>query len=244
MQRPGREGESLEVARDQGRSLEGRPSLKGCRGLICWAEIRVSVLCEKSIFCLLLLVCACDGRREILNVYLDCDCAFALWSHGFWSDGWTFGRGRCVCDVVAIVIARQDFVNVFVDVNGSLCECARRCPPCLPDVVTSALWSCVISLTYSRHPSRVDSVCLAQTALPSTFPLALRLFAVSSCHHHHDSQHLLCFFSCYSLGLLASLSFLPSPSLAKLHCDYPHLLLSSSKIEYWVSVHSCLAVLL
>lgn len=244
MQRRGREAESLGVVRDQGRSSEGRRSLRGNRGWICWAEIWVSVLCGRPTFCFLLLISARGGRREILSVDLDCDCAFALWSHGFWSDGQTFvrGRGRCVCDIEAIVIVIRDFVSVFVDENDFLCGCVLRRLSSLLDIVSSGLCFCATSLTSSHRPSRVDSVYQVQKALPSTFPLALRLSAVSSCHHRHDSQHLLCFSSHRSPGLLVSLSSLPSPSLAKLHYDYPRLLLNSSKIGCWALAHSCLAV--
>lgn len=106
-----------------------------------------------------------------------------------------FGRVRCICDVEAIVTASRDFVSVFVDVSDFLCGCGRQCLSSLLHVVSSGLCSCMVSLTCSRHPSRVDLVCLTQTALPSIFLRALCLFAVSSYHRRHGSQHLLCFSS-------------------------------------------------
>jgi len=239
MRRRGREGGSLGVARVRGRSLEGHLSLS--LGVVGFD------LCEKVIVGFLLLTFVIGDCQEILSVYLDCDCdcAFGVWVQGFWSDGRTFGhdRGRCVCDVEAILIASLDFLNVFVDVIGSRCVCVHLCLSSSLDLVSSGLWSCAISPTYSRHPSRVDSVCLAQTALLSIFPLALRLFAASSSHHHrHGSQNPLCFFSHRSPNPLASPSSLLSLSLAKLHYDYPHLSLDSSEIEYSALAHSCLAV--
>lgn len=152
--------------------------------------------------CFLLLIVAGDGRREISSVCLDCDCVVALWAHDFWSDGEIFGRGRCVCDVQATVIANRDFVNVFVDVSGCVRGCVLRHQSSLLGVVSSDLWTYVVSPACSHHPSRANSVFLAQTRLPSTSPLALRLSAVSSCHHRHrGSRHLLCFFSHRHSGL-------------------------------------------
>lgn len=87
MQRRGREGESLEVARDQGRKLKGRLSLRGTRGLIFWAEVWVSDLCGKPMVFLFLWASAHDRRREIWSLYLGCDYALGLCAHGFWSDG-------------------------------------------------------------------------------------------------------------------------------------------------------------
>ena len=137
--------------------------------------------------------------------------------------------------------ASQDFVNVFFDVSGSARGYVRRNLSSLFDVVSSGLWTYVVSRTCSHHPSRVDSVCLAQTKLPSTYPPALHLFVASSYHHRRESQHPLCLSLHHSPSPLVLPLSLLSLSLAKLHYDYPHLVLGSSKIEYWASAHSCLA---
>jgi len=204
MLRRDREGGCWVVEPGLGKRREGRLSLSWnwMRGWVCWLVVvmRLCVLdrpADWTVYSLSTFVCG--GGREILSTYLDCDCAFGLCAHDSSSDGWSFvrGRGRYVCDVAAIVIANRDFSTVFFDVSDCCYGCARRRLSSLLQIVSCDLCSYAVCLICSHHPSRARSASLAQITLPSTVPLALRLFAVSLNPHRHDSGCLPCFFWYY-----------------------------------------------